>query len=168
MYDDRRRIRFASISGIERTEIPIAAEVWLETISQSCWADRNIVKLATHLLKYLKAPVPSMVEIGSIERSTGLDRRQLDANLRSMAMYGAIENFDCSGKDLRASLNLTYLQRLRVLEIRRSFMELQPAIRQDCMPWHQPEPDWLQETTPLVNDRDAIPDPDPLEAVRVN
>jgi hypothetical protein len=151
MTENRRYIRFASISGIDRRDLPIAAEVWLESIAQSCWTDRNILKLATLFMKYMRDPNPALVRFASIGQSVGLDGRGLDSCLRLMAAYGAVETYDCSGDALRVSLNLTYLQRLRVLEIARRFTELQRASDVHELPWHCCEKNWLARTVPSPN-----------------
>lgn len=163
MSENRRYIRFASISGIDREELPIAAEVWLESIAQSCWADRNILKLATLFMKYLREPNPALVAFSYIGQAVGVDGRSLDSSLRLMTSYGAVETYDCSGAALRASLNLSYLQRLRVLEIARRFSELQSNRGRPDLPWHRREPNWLPRTVPAA-DADCVADDDTLGA----
>lgn len=150
MSDNRRYIRFASISGIDRGELPIAAEVWLETVAQSCWADRSILKLSTLFMKYMRSPDPAMCRFGYIGQVVGLDKRGLDASMRLMTAYGAVETYDCGGDALRASLNLSYLQRLRVLEIARRFRELQVANPIEDMPWRRKDENWLPQTVPIA------------------
>lgn len=154
MSDNRRFIRFACISGIDRKELPIAAEVWLESIAQSAWADRNILKLSTLFMKYMREPNPSMLRFGYIGQVVGLDNRGLDASMRLMVVYGAVETYDCSGEALRASLNLSYLQRLKVLEIARRFRELQHFDSTGSMPWHQRNENWLPHTV-AIDDADT-------------
>jgi len=45
--------------------------------------------------------------------------------LNSMRMYGAVDSFTLDRDDVRVYLNLTPLQRLRVLETKRRLLELQ-------------------------------------------
>ena len=167
MFDERRHIRFASIAGIDCKELPIAAEVWLESIGQSSWADRDILKLANACVKYMRAPLPFTVAFRAIEQVTGLDRGKVENNFRLMAVYGAVETYDCSGEALRASLHLTYLQRLRVLEIRRRFCELHPEDRPRALPWHQAEENWLPQAVPVKAEDDELHEVGPIKAAAV-
>lgn len=154
MSHERRLIRFASISGIDRKELPIAAEVWIDSISQSNWADREILKLSNVCSRYMRDPQPKSVALRVIEQTAGLDRGKIDNCLRLMVLYGAVETYDCGGEYMRASLYLTYLQRLRVLEIRRRFCELHPENTPRALPWHKSEVNWLPQTVPAKKEED--------------
>ncbi len=156
MFDERRHIRFASINGIDSKELPIAAEVWIDSINQSSWADREILKLADVCARYMRNPQPLSIALRVIEQSAGLDRGKVDNNLRLMVLYGAVESYDCGGESLRASLYLTYMQRLRVLEIRRRFCELHPDDYSPALPWHKSEENWLPHTVPANAEQDEI------------
>ncbi len=164
MYDERRHIRFASINGIDRKELPIAAEVWIESITKSSWADREILKLANVCARYMRDPQPRTVALCVIEQSAGLDRGKVDNNLRLMVLYGAVETYDCGGENLRASLYLTYMQRLRVLEIRRRFCELHPEDRPRGLPWHKSEVNWLPQTVSANAEEDETAEAEAAEA----
>jgi hypothetical protein len=164
MCDERRHIRFASINGIDRKELPIAAEVWIESINKSSWADREILKLANICARYMRDPQPLSVAIRVIEQSAGLDRGKIDNNLRLMVLYGAVETYDCGGENLRASLYLTYTQRLRVLEIRRRFCELHPENLPRALPWHKSEVNWLPQTVPANAEEDEAAQADAPKA----
>lgn len=132
-YKDKRFVRFASIAGIDRAELPVAAEIWLEDIAASCWADRSIIKLATLLTQYIGDPDPSRLKFGALESASGLDRKQVGDTLHIMRNFGVVEDHDTTGDALRTGLNLSYLQRLRVLEVRKRFRELSSG----DLPWHR-------------------------------
>lgn len=142
---DRRLLRFESISGIERKDLPIAAEIWLEDLVKGIWITRDVLKLATLFATYIKHPNAQLLAIGSIERSCGLDKSQALECLRAMQMYGAVVGFSCDGPALKASLSLSYLQRLKVLEARLRFSELKDLCRDREMPWHLTEERWLRD-----------------------
>ena len=65
---------------------------------QSSWADRDILKLANACVKYMRAPLPFTVAFRAIEQVTGLDRGKVENNFRLMAVYGAVETYDCAGE----------------------------------------------------------------------
>src|SRR5690606_30435302 len=139
---EKRYVRFASIAGIERRDIPVAGEVWLEELSRSCWADRDILKLATLFMRYMRRPEVGILDFSAIEGVCGLDRAQVANALRLMVTYGAAEAFDAGGEALKVSLNLSVLQRLRVLEIRRRFADLSGP-RDPDGPWSDSDAEHL-------------------------
>lgn len=142
---DRRLLRFESISGIERKDLPIAAEIWLEDLVKGIWITRDVLKMATLFATYIKHPNAQLLAFGAIERSCGLDKPQAIECLRSMQMYGAVVGFSADGPTLKASLSLSYLQRLKVLEARLRFSELNDLCRDKEMPWHVAEERWLRD-----------------------
>ena len=142
---ERRLLRFESIAGIKRNDLPIAAEIWLEDLVKGIWITRDVLKLATLFTSYIKYPNPQLLAIGSIERNCGLDKNQVTECLRAMQIYGAVVGFTCDGPVLKASLSLSYLQRLKVLETRLRFSELQDLCRDREMPWHVAEERWLRD-----------------------
>lgn len=78
MSQNRRYIRFVSIAGIDRGDLPIAGEVWLESIARSYWADRNILKLSTLFMKYMREPDVATVRFSYISQAVGIDKRGVD------------------------------------------------------------------------------------------
>lgn len=138
---EHRRLRFATIDGIERADLPLAAEVWLEDLRNQSWISREILKLSTLFMRYIANPNPESLLIGHVERTCQLDSEQALEALRLMQMYGAVEAYSCDDETLSVSLNLTLLHRLKVLDVRQRFAELQsqpPSARKEEK-W---QPDW--------------------------
>lgn len=120
---EKRRVRFADIEGIGRSDLLIASEVWVDDISRQPWATRDIIKLATLLKRYMTAGEPKDMLFRSIERISQLDRNIVVESLRQMQMLGVVEAYVVDGEVVRVSLRLSMLQRLRVLEARRRFQD---------------------------------------------
>ena len=144
MSTENRRIRFATIDGLNREDLPLAAEVWREDLRSEIWATRDMLRLATLLVRYMADARPAHATISYIERTCQLDRPQIRDALRIMRTYGAVEAFSIDGDDLRVSLNLSLLQRLRVLKCRREFLELISERASTGRPLAMNDtPDWL-------------------------
>jgi hypothetical protein len=153
---ENRRLRFAEIDGLDRSDLPLAAEVWLEDIKSQSWASRDIVKLATLFLRYLLNPTPEMLRLSRIERICQLDRMQVLEALRLMQVFGAVDAYAVDGDSISVSLNLGLLQRFRVLSVRKKFEEL----------LSEPRPNW-PEAAPMGEEKwrpdkaiDILDDPD--------
>lgn len=121
---EQRRVRFSSIDGIERDDLPLACEIWREDIFASSWADREAMKLATLFVRYIANPDPSLVVLREIESQCQLTREEVVRSFTIMRSYGAIDSFTFQRDDVRVYLHLSLLQRLRVLEARSRFRQL--------------------------------------------
>ena len=113
-----RRVRFASIEGLVRDDLALAGEVWLRDLMAAPWATREAMKLAVHLVRYMAAPDPQILNPASIEQHINLPQEGLRQALSTMQTYGAVEAFAIERVAVKAALNLTGLQRLQVLEAR--------------------------------------------------
>lgn len=162
---NKRYVRFASISGIEVADLPIAAEIWLQDISTSPWATREIIKLANLFLRYMQDPNPDKLRLDQIDYSLGLDKSQVLDILRLMVIYGATESYQTDNGVVRAALKLSYLQRLRVLDVRDRFSALHDAKVNGPLPWHKREEKWM-----LKNALEAVDEtqPDSLKPPQVS
>ena len=141
---DKRRLRFSSIEGIAREDLPVAGEVWLDDMSKSIWVDRPTLKLANQFIQYMQTSDTALLTFRVIEGNCGLDPKALRGVLRDMQLYGVIRDFHFSPEGVRAALELTFLQRLRVLEVRARFPQLSKAEARRQLPWQQDEADiWL-------------------------
>jgi hypothetical protein len=128
---EKRRVRFSSIQGIEREDLPLAAEIWYSELISQIWASRDVIKLAMLLTRYMCEPNEQLVSVNNIERSFNMDvRATLDA-LRQMEMFGAIEAFSIKDNELHASLHISLLQRVKVLETKARILELSGAHTMD-------------------------------------
>lgn len=138
MYE-QRRVRFSTIDGLERQDLAIASEVWLDDLVRAPWITREAIKLATHFVRYMRAPDPERMILREIESEVQLGREDMLKTLKQMRTYGAIESFTCDRADLRVSLHLSFLQRLRVLEITARFAELAMQRGRNPRPWIETE-----------------------------
>ena len=121
---DQRFLRFADVEGLGRRDLAVAADVWLDELSKQSWATRETIKLATHFKRYLQRPDPRMLELSRIETACNIPLEVIVETLRQMYIYGALTGYSLDARVLRVSLNLSILQRLRVLETSRKFAEL--------------------------------------------
>jgi hypothetical protein len=124
----QRRIRFGCIDGIGRDDIPLACEVWMDDLMRSPWADRDTMKLAMHLMRYISDPNSVSVLVQEVESLCQLGREDVTKALVAMRNFGVATSYSVSRSEVRATLNLSMLQRLRVLELRRRMKELQALI----------------------------------------
>jgi hypothetical protein len=121
---EQRRIRFSTIEGLTREDLPLAAEIWLDDVFHSPWASREAMKLAAHFVRYMADPDPTRVIVREIEREYQLVRDDLQRALVLMRNFMAIDGYTIDKDDIKVALNLSLLQRLRVLEKRRRLVEL--------------------------------------------
>ncbi len=124
---EQRRVRFTSIEGIERDDIPLACEIWREDIVRSPWADGEAMKLATLFVRYVANPDPALTVLDEIERQCQLTRDEVIRSFTMMRAYGAIDAFEFLQDDVRVYLHLSLMQRLRVLEARAGLRQLRGA-----------------------------------------
>ncbi|HUS98684.1 MAG TPA: hypothetical protein VMX97_18315 [Hyphomicrobiaceae bacterium] len=97
--------------------------MWLDETTRQSWISRDAIKLSVLFMRYITEPQDECLAIGRVERICQLDRDQVFETLRQMQLYGAVEAYTCHRDELHVSLNLTLLQRLRVLETRQRFIE---------------------------------------------
>ncbi|MEM9357050.1 MAG: hypothetical protein AAGB04_12635 [Pseudomonadota bacterium] len=121
---EQRFLRFADVDGLDKRDLAVAADVWLDELSQQAWATREAIKLATHFKRYLHRPDGRLLELSRIETACNIPFETIVETLRQLYIYGALTGYSVEAKVLRVSLNLSILQRLRVLETSRRFAEL--------------------------------------------
>ena len=143
---ENRRVRFASIDGIDRLDLPLAAEIWLNDVRVHPWMSSDALKMAALFSRYMSNSDPQQLEFRYIDRSYQLDARQIMQALRLMQIYGFVETFSLEKSAVRVSLNLSLLHRLRVLEARERFSELATKARPELPSFSVPESKkWLPE-----------------------
>lgn len=141
---DQRRIRFSTIEGLAREDLPLAAEIWLYDVFHAPWASREAMKLAAHFVRYMANPDPTRVIVREIEREYQLVRDDLQRALLLMRNFMAIDGYTIDKDDIKVALNLSLLQRLKVLETRRLLAELtQPENAAVPQPLPVREPRWI-------------------------
>lgn len=128
---DNRRVRFSTIDGLRRRDLVIAGEVWLNDIFNCCWATREAMKLATHLVRYMAAPDAAALTVSAIEGKIQLGVEEIKFALRLMQMYGSVEAFAVERDEIRVALHISSLQRLRVIEVSNKLELLSGATSQE-------------------------------------
>ena len=139
---EQRRVRFLSIAGISREDLPLACEVWISDLCSAPWVSREAMKLGCHMVRYICKPDPAVMNMRDIENQCQISHEDVRKALSLMRTFGAADNFYCDRTDLRVALNLTFFQRLRVLEAKHRFGMM--ANSNDCLPWTVPPEPWLQ------------------------
>jgi hypothetical protein len=124
---DARRVRFASIDGLDRADLPLACDVWRDDLFRAPWVERDVMRLAILFTRYICRPDPSMILLRELERTCQLSRADVSRVLTIMVGFGAVDSFALDRDDVRAFLHLSMLQRLRVLEAKQRFQELRMA-----------------------------------------
>ena len=115
---EARRVRFESIEGLQRRDVGLAGEVWLEDVMQSKWASREAMKLAAHLVRYMATGDARMLVLSRVEHQAQLTRDEIKAALRGLKQHRAVEAYSINGDMLLVGLHLSMLQKLRALEAR--------------------------------------------------
>ena len=119
---DLRKVRFAAIDGIERADLPLANEIWLDDLYRAPWASREAMKLGCQLVRYMVRPDPALLSLGQFETVCQLTPEEARKTMQLMKVFGVVESFACERADIRVSLTLSLLQRLRVLETKHRFL----------------------------------------------
>ena len=121
---EQRRLRFANITGLERDDLRLAGEIWLDELFRAPWVSCNAMKLGTVFVRYMADADPAMLTLEHVAGQYELTLEEIMGALSLMRMFGAIDSFRIEAGQLRASLNLSLLQRLRTLEAKQRFCEL--------------------------------------------
>lgn len=146
---DNRRARFSSIEGMEREDLPLAYEVWVEDHFAAPWATRETMKLAQHLVRYMASPKAYGVSLGELESLVQLNPDEVRKTLAVMQSFGAVDSFTMDRLvGINVMICLTYHQRLRVLEAKRRFAGVALGKR----PWVK-----AAEATPAAPKADPAP-----------
>ena len=112
------------------------------------------MKLAAHFVRYMANPDPSHLILGQMERDFNLVRDDILRALVLMRTFAAIDAFTLDKDDLKVALNLSLMQRLRVLESRKRSAELTQAATGVSKPAPLPvkEPRWAPEPRLVIGE----------------
>lgn len=144
---EQRRIRFASIAGIEREDLPLACEVWLNDLCSALWVTRDAMKLGNYVVRYMLRKAPTLLSLNDIESQYQLGEEEVRKALTLMRTFGAVDSFVCDRSGLRIALSLSILQRLKVLEARHRFTVLVPGV---LRPWTAEAESWDASFEPAL------------------
>ena len=140
---DQRRLRFSDITGIERRDLPMAAEIWLDELFRATWINRESMKLAAYFVRYMSRPDANALTLREIENQCQLNTDEVRKSLVLMRTFGAIEAFLIDRNDIRVGLRLSLLQRLRTLEARSRMLELSGRPAGSSWTWFKEETKWV-------------------------
>ena len=151
---DQRRVRFASIEGLACEDLPLAGEIWLDELFRAPWVSREIMKLGAHFVRYMANPSPGALMLKEIERNHQLLREDVGRALALMVTFNAVDAFTIEKDTVKVALNLTLLQRLRVLETKARLAGLQAT--SVALPAALPaaEPRWVPEAAAFPGSED--------------
>lgn len=121
---EQRFLRFANVDGPDRRDIAVAADIWMDEVSQQTWVSRDTLQMAALFKRYLQRPDPRLLEVARIKTECDVPRESVTETLRQIYMYGVLTGYAVVDKVLRVSLHLSILQRLGVFETSRRFAEL--------------------------------------------
>jgi hypothetical protein len=138
---EHRRVRFTSIEGIERADIALACEIWLDDLCRATWVSPETMRLGVHLMRYITRPDPQSLTMRAIEMQCLLGIEEVRKTLGLMRAHGVVESYYCDRTDLKVALHLSILQRLRTLESRHRFQAL--AGPGDPRPWSERKVSWV-------------------------
>jgi hypothetical protein len=114
---DQRRIRFSTIDGLRRSDLPLACDIWADDVYRAPWGTRETMKIAAFLVRYITDGLPpTSATLGSLELRTQLGREEAKQALKILHLYRAVEAYSIDRNELRVAMRLSDLQRGIVLE----------------------------------------------------
>jgi hypothetical protein len=121
---ENRRVRFANVEKLDRVELGFACEIWLDDLVGAPWASREAMKLGAHLMNYIRGANPANLQLREMEMVLQLTREELNRAFNLLKLFGALTAYTVDKDDVRASLVLSPMQVLQMLELRARFMAL--------------------------------------------
>ncbi len=115
---EKRLVRFGNLAQLDRSEIALACDIWLQDLVTAPWVTREAMKLAAHLTAYVRAANPAALYLREMETLLQLNREEINRAMGLMKLFGVLSEFVIEKDNVRASLNFSTLQSLRMLELR--------------------------------------------------
>ncbi len=122
--NDQRCVRFASLARVEREELELVLDVWLEDALRAPWATKDTMKLAGVLAHYITAPSRDILNLRAIEDLYQLSADSARRSLVLFSLFGLIDAYSTENNELRAALRLSKPQLLRVLKTKKELNAL--------------------------------------------
>lgn len=129
---ENRRVRFATLDGFDRDDLALISDIWLADICAAPWASRESLKLAAIFMQWIREPSPTDLDPRQIEDRFQISREEVQKSLVLLKTFGLIEAFTLNRGELKASLRLGPLQKLKVLESKRRMSELLALERREA------------------------------------
>ena len=129
---ENRRVRFGNLAQVEMCEIELACDIWLTDLVKAPWVSNQAMKLAAHMVGYIRASNPANLQVREMETSLQLTRDEINRALGLMRLFGALTAFSVDKDDVRATLYLSPLQNFRRIELgaRHPAMASEPRMAQ--------------------------------------
>ena len=129
---ENRRVRFTNLGKIERCELGFACEIWLDDLVKAPWATREAMKLAAHLMNYVRMANPANMQLREMETVLQLSREEINRSFSLMRLFGTVSAFAIEKDDVRASLTLSPMQILKMLELKARYVALVGSTREEA------------------------------------
>lgn len=132
--DDQRYVRFATLGRVDKDDVRLAADIWLDDALNAPWASKETMKLAGILCRYMMSPNAERLNLKAMEDLYQLNADAARRALVLFSLYGMIEAYSTDGNELRAALRLSPLQTLRVLKTKYELKTLEQDRSAFAMP----------------------------------
>ena len=142
---DQRRLRFADITGLERRDLPLATEIWLDDLYKAVWVNRETMKLCAYFVRYMGRPEAGALTLREIENQCQLNADEVRKSLVLMRTFGLVEAFVIDRSDIRVALRLSITQRLRALEAKHRLKQLLGEPTSNSVLWSTGDQKWLPD-----------------------
>ncbi len=153
---ENRRIRFNDMDGPDRTDLPLAAEIWLDTVCSGRWSSAEVQKVAAILAGWIRDPQLADAEHRAIEDKYRLTREEVSRAFSLLKLFGFIEAFTVDREGIKAALNLGTLIKIRVIETRQKYRDLIAAAEASA------DARWLPREVPAADDAPSESEPDAI------
>jgi len=153
---ENRRIRFNDMDGLDRSDLPLAAEIWLETVCGGRWSSAEVQKVAAILAGWVRDPSLAEAEHRAIEDKYRLTREEVSRAFSLLKLFGFIEAFTVDREGVKAALKLGTLIKIRVIETRQRYRDLIAAAEASADSRWLPQEASSAETEPCESEASAL------------
>lgn len=124
---ENRRVRFTNVGKLDTLSLGLACEVWLKDLVRAPWASREAMKLSAHMMNYVRMANPANMQLREMETLLQLTRDEINRALGLMKLFGVLSTYAVEKDDVRASLTLSPVQTLEMLELQARYLAVAPA-----------------------------------------
>jgi hypothetical protein len=114
---ENRRVRFGNLERVDKFQLAVACEIWLDDVLRAPWSTREAMRIGAHLVNYIQSANASILFVREIETALQLNREEINRAMNLLRLFRAISDFKIERDEIRASLNLSTLQTIRLLEV---------------------------------------------------
>mgnify|MGYP000861800548 CR=1 FL=1 len=143
---EKRRIRFSNFDRLERLDVTLAIEIWVEDVLKAPWATREIMRVAAQIAGYVRKTDPAPLTLREMESQLQLTREDVNRALSQLRLFSAITSFTVEKDDVMVALNLSFLQLLRLIETKSRYATLVNASQTGVLKEATEERRWQPQT----------------------